>query len=280
MDESAARERFRSLLARPDDEVPLAECALTFAAEARPGLDVAAYLAQLDALAEALRRRHRPDMSVADTIVVLNRYLFDELGFAANAQDYYDPRNSYLNEVLDRRIGIPITLSVVYLEIGRRLGLVLDGVSFPGHFLVKCALKEGTVVIDPYLKGASLGIDDLTKRLRALQGGSAPRPPVSALLAAASSREIIVRMLRNLKVIHLEAKAWREALWALDYQLIAAPEAVEAYRERGNVYLEMECFRAALGDFEQYLKLAADADDAAEIRIRVAELKSVAARLN
>jgi regulator of sirC expression with transglutaminase-like and TPR domain len=280
MDEPAARERFRSLLARPDAEVPLAECALTFAAEACPGLDIAAYLARLDALAEALRRRHRPDMSAADTIVVLNRYLFDELGFAANAQDYYDPRNSYLNEVLDRRIGIPITLSVVYLEIGRRLGLALDGVSFPGHFLVKCALKEGTVVIDPYLKGASLGVDDLTKRLRALQGGAVQRPPVSALLAAASSREIIVRMLRNLKVIHLEAKAWREALWTLDYQLIAAPGAVEAYRERGNVYLEMECFRAALGDFEHYLKLAADAEDAAEIRIRVAELKRVAARLN
>jgi regulator of sirC expression with transglutaminase-like and TPR domain len=177
-------------------------------------------------------------------------------------------------------MGIPITLSVVYLEIGRRLGLALDGVSFPGHFLVKCALKEGTVVIDPYLKGASLGVDDLTKRLRALQGGSMPRPPVAELLAAATSREIIVRMLRNLKVIHLEAKAWREALWTIDYQLIAAPDTVEAYRERGSVYLQLECFRAALADFEQYLSLAANAEDAADIRIRVAELKSVAARLN
>ena len=276
-----ARARFTALLAQPAENVPLAEAALTFAREAYPVLDVEAYLARLDALADTLRRRLRPDMVAADKIVALNRYLFDEAGFAASAQDYYDPRNSYLNEVLDRRRGIPITLSVVYLELGRRLGLTLEGVSFPGHFLVKCPLKEGTVVLDPFQKGASLGVNDLRERLRAVQGsGAAARPPVAALLAAATPRQIVVRMLRNLQAIHLQAKAWREALWVLDYLLIAEPASVEVYRERAAVYLELECCRAALADYEIYLARAPGADDAAEVRARIAELKRAAARLN
>ncbi|MGH8619382.1 MAG: SirB1 family protein [Burkholderiales bacterium] len=278
---ASARARFDELLARSDRDLPLAETALTFAREAYPALDVALYVAQLDVLAETLRRRLRPDITAADKIVALNRYLFDEVGFKANAQNYYDPRNSYLNEVLDRRLGIPITLSVVYLELGRRLGLALEGVSFPGHFLVKCPLKEGTVVLDPYQKGASLGVDDLQRRLRAARGGGAGgKPPVKALLATATARMIVVRMLRNLQGIHLEAKAWREALWVLDYLLVAEPARAEGYRERAAVYLELECCRAALADYEAYLTRATAAEDAAEVRARIAELKRAAARLN
>jgi len=276
-----ARTRFAKLMSRPEREVPLAEAALTFAREACPVLDVEFYLARLDTLADTLQRRLRPDISAADKIVALNRYLFDETGFTANAQSYYDPRNSYLNEVLDRRLGIPITLCVVYLEVGRRLGLALEGVAFPGHFLVKCPLKEGTVVLDPYAKGASLGVDDLYRRLKAMRiGGAGAKPPVSALLAAATPRQMVVRMLRNLQSIYLEAKAWREALWVLDYLLIAEPARTQAYRERAAVYQELECCRAALADYERYLARAAGPADAAEVRARIAELKRAAARLN
>lgn len=277
---ASAHAHFAELMARPEREVPLAEAALTFAREAYPELDVWAYLARFDTMAETLRRRLRPDISAADKIVALNRYLFEETGFAANAQDYYDPRNSYLNEVLDRRLGIPITLCVVYLELGRRLGLALEGVSFPGHFLVKCPLKEGTVVLDPYQKGASLGVDDLYARLKAMQGGRGAKPPVATLLATATSRQIVMRMLRNLQGIHLEAKAWREALWVLDYLLTAEPAHVEGYRERAVVYQHLECCRAALADYEVYLARAAGAEDALDIRARITELKRAASRLN
>ncbi len=281
-DSASARMHFAELMSAPAREVSLAEAALTFACDATPSLDVAAYLARLDALADTLRRRLRPDISAADKIVALNRYLFDELGFAANAQAYYDPRNNYLNEVLDRRLGIPITLCVVYLELGRRLGLALEGVSFPGHFLVKCPLKEGTVVLDPYRKGVSLGVEDLYRRLKAMGGGGAGarRPPVATLLATATPRQIVVRMLRNLQGIFLEAKAWREALWVLDYLLIAEPAHAEGYRDRAAVYQQLECCRAALADYERYLARAAGAEDALDVRARIAELKRAAARLN
>ena len=280
MSAATARETFRTLLARPAADVPLAETALTFAREAYPELDPAAYLAQLDALGDALRSRLRADISPADAIVALNHYLFGELGFAGNAENYSDPRNSYLNDVIDRRLGIPVTLSVVYIELGRRIGLQLDGVSFPGHFLVRCSLPQGIVILDPYDKGASLGVDALRRRVRELRVGEDEAMPLSRLLVPAPSTQIIVRMLRNLYDIHALAKAWRDALWVLDYLLLAEPKFAPWHRERGTAYLQLECFQAALADFERYLMLAPDVSDAVDIRCRVAELRHGAARLN
>src|SRR3979490_2646139 len=139
--------KWSEIAARPEEEIDLAEAALVIAAEEYRDLDVFHYLKQIDERAATLKRRLRPDISTSETILALNRYLFDELGFSGNAADYYDPRNSFLNEVLDRRLGIPITLSMVYVEIGRRLGLALRGVSFPGHFLVKCTVRDGALVL-------------------------------------------------------------------------------------------------------------------------------------
>ena len=147
-------ERFMRIVAGPDEEINLAEAALLIATEEYRDLDIAAYLARLNNMAATLKRRLRPDITPADTIILLNRYLFDEHGFTGNAADYYDPRNSFLNEVLDRKRGIPLTLAIVYIEIGRRIGLPVQGVSFPAHFLVKCKLREGTVVLDPYAQAA------------------------------------------------------------------------------------------------------------------------------
>ena len=276
-----ATKRWKEIVAGPEEDIDLAEAALVIAAHEYPDLDVAAYVARIDELAETLKRRLRRDISPTDTLVALNRYLFEELGFSGNAANYYDPRNSYLNEVLDRRLGIPITLSLLCIAFGRRIGLALHGVSFPGHFLVKCVMRDGVVVLDPYARGASLSLDDLQQRLRALRGGTAPPlDMVQHMLAAAGRKDILVRLLRNLKSNYLERRDPGRALAAADRIIELAPRAAEEYRDRAGIYLDLECFRAALSDFRDYLMLNPGAEDAAMVQRRVVELQQIAARLN
>jgi regulator of sirC expression with transglutaminase-like and TPR domain len=274
-------ERFRQVVCGPDETINLGEAALLIAAEEYRDLDIASYLARLDQLAATLKRRLRPDIGPADTIVALNRFLFEEHGFSGDAADYYDPRNSFLNEVLDRKRGIPITLAVVYIEIGRRIGLPVQGISFPAHFLVKCPLREGTVVLDPYAKGISLSFDDLKQRIKSLRKGVEPsRSVVAGALATASNKDILVRMLRNLKGIYSHHKEWLKALAAVDRIIIALPDSAEEYRDRGMFYANLECFRAALFDLQAYLKMLPVAQDADVVREKVIELQAVASRLN
>jgi regulator of sirC expression with transglutaminase-like and TPR domain len=273
--------RWQEIASGPDERINLAEAAFLLAGGEYPGLDVAAYLARIEEIAAKLRVRLREDMPPAERILALNRYLFGELGFAGNAAEYYDPRNSYLNEVLDRRLGIPISLSVVYLEIGRRIGLPLQGVAFPGHFLVKCVVRDGAIVLDPYGKGASLSLDDLCTRLRVLRNGIEPDAgQIRMMLAVASNKEIIARMLRNLKGIYLQRREFTKAVAAIDCVIALAPQAADEYRDRGRLHLEMECFRAALADLRSYLLLKPDAEDAIVVRQKAAELQHIAARLN
>ena len=274
-------ERWKEIVAGPEEEIDLVEAALLVAAPEYPGLDIAAYLARLAEIAAALKRRLRGDISPTETLIALNRYLFDELGFRGNIGDYSDPRNSFLNEVLDRRLGIPITLSLITVEVGRRVGLALHGVSFPGHFLVKCMLRDGAVVLDPYARGASLSLEDLQQRLGALRGGAMPAPDmVRHLLAAAGKKTMLARMLRNLKGIYRERRDLARALAAADRIIALEPGAAEEYRDRAGVYLDLECFRAALSDFRNYLMLKPAAEDAAVVQQRVVELQQIAARLN
>ena len=273
-------ERWKEIVAGPEEDIGLAEAALVIAAHEYPGLDVNAYLARIAELAETLKGRLRRDIGPTDALVALNRYLFEELGFSGNTADYYDPRNSYLNEVLDRRLGIPITLSVLCIEIGRHIGLALHGVSFPGHFLVKCVVRDGVVVLDPYARGASLSLDDLQLRLKTLRGETPPPDMVQHMLAAAGRKDILVRLLRNLKSNYLERRDPARALAAADRIIELAPRAAEEYRDRAGIYLDLECFRAALSDFRDYLMLKPGADDAAVVQRRVVELQQIAARLN
>ncbi len=273
--------RFAQVVSGPDEAINLAEAALLIAAEEYRELEIEAYLGRLDEMAGTLKRRLRADISQADTVIALNRYLFDELGFAGDAANYYDARNSFLNEVLDRRRGIPITLALVYIEIGRRVGLPVHGVAFPAHFLVKCNLRDGTVVLDPYAKGASLSFDELRRRIRALRNGVEPtRSMVATMLVAASNREILARILRNLKGIYSHHKEWMKALTATDRIISVMPEFAEEYRDRGMIYLNLECFRAALFDFQAYLKMLPVARDADTVRQKVVELQALASRLN
>lgn len=280
--EALAAEQWRRITRMPDEDVSLAEGALWIAASEYPGLAVDDYLARLDEMANKLRSRLRADVATAEKLLALNHFLFSELGFSGNTDNYYDPRNSFLNEVLERRLGIPITLGVVYIEIGRRIGLGLYGVSFPGHFLVKCALRDGMVVLDPYSGGVSLGVDELQQRLRAAgSGADVDEAILSHLLSAASNKEVLARMLRNLKGVYGQQDDWLRALSASERLIALTPDdAAEEYRDRGGIYLKLECFRAALGDFNTYLKQCPGAHDVETVRAQIAELAARVARLN
>ena len=281
MQRETAEQRWAAIARGPDTNIDVAEAALLIALDEYPALNVAAYRARIDDMAVTLKRRLRADISTGDSILALNRYLFEELGFSGNGADFYDPRNSYLNDVLDRRLGIPITLSLVYIEIGRRCGLALHGVSFPAHFLVKCVVRDGAIVLDPYGKGACLGMEELQQRLHAVSPGAAPQADaVKSLLATAGPRDILIRILRNLKGIHLNKPDPLKALAVANRILDLAPDAAAEHADRGQIYLELECFRAALADFEESLRLAPKADGADAIRSRIAEILPLAARLN
>jgi regulator of sirC expression with transglutaminase-like and TPR domain len=277
----SAEKRWKEIAAGPEADIDLVGGALLIAAHEYPELDVAAYQARMDRIAATLKARLRRDIGPVDSIVALNRYLFEELGFRGNAREYYDPRNSFLNEVLDRKLGIPITLAIVYIEVGRHIGLALHAVSFPGHFLVKCPARDGVIVLDPYAGGASLSLEDLQQRLRALRGGAAPPADLAQrMLAAAGKKDILARMLRNLKGIYLQRRDFPRALAAADRVITLEPRAADEYRDRAGIYLELECFRAALSDFRNYLMLKPGAEDTAAVERRVAELQQIASRLN
>ncbi|OGI48372.1 MAG: hypothetical protein A2151_04045 [Candidatus Muproteobacteria bacterium RBG_16_65_34] len=273
--------RLRKIAGRSEQELDLAEAALLIAAEEYPDLDVAGYLRRLDELAEGLRGKlpEKPDLEHA--VAALNRFMFEEQGFSGDTENYYDPRNSFLNEVLDRRRGVPITLSIIYMEIGWRLGLPLEGVSFPGHFLVKLATAEGDVVLDPFHGGVPLSEEDLRERLDEtysdLRGLNAP---LERLLAASGKKEILVRMLRNLKLIYLREQEPTKALTVLDRILVVRPDLPEELRDRAQVYERLECYRAAAEDYQRYLALAPTADDAQDIHGHLVELRRVVSRMN
>lgn len=263
------------------EDVSLAEGALLIATEEYRDLDVDGYLHRVDEMGATLRRRLRSDISTTEALLALNRYVFEELGFSGNADDYYDARNSYLNDVIDRKLGIPITLAVIYIEIGRRIGLPLQGVSFPSHFLVKCVLREGAIILDPYARGASLGLEDLKQRMQALvKDVELDQIVMNTVLTPASPTDIFARILRNLRAIHLSKGDRLRALGASTRIITLTPGAAEEYRDRAQLYLELECFRAALEDFRSYLRLKPDAPDSEAVTAHIAELEPVAARLN
>lgn len=280
--EARAAAEWRRIAGMRDEDVSLAEGALWIAAAEYPDLVVDDYLRRLHEMGATLRGRLRADIATADKLIALNHYLFNELGFAGNSGDYYDPRNSFLNEVLERRLGIPITLGVVYIEVGRRIGLGLHGVSFPGHFLVKCALRDGVVILDPYSRGLSLSVDELRRRLQEAGGNAGVDEAILGhLLGAATNKEVLARMLRNLKAVYARQEDWLRALSSSERLIALDPDdAGEEYRDRGGIYLKLECFRAALGDFRTYLRQRPGAADAERVRSQLGDLAAVVARLN
>ncbi len=267
--EGKARARFAALLQR--DPVPLDEAALALAEEEYPLLDPDEVLVRLDGLAERVRRR-APAGRSASALQALRGVLSEEEGLRGNESDYSDPRNSFLNDVLERRLGIPISLCVIYMEVARRIGLTLQGVGFPGHFLAKYVAPSGAeVFIDAFNGGEMLSADECVARYRARTGG---RDLDRRHLAAVPTRQILARMLHNLKRTYLERKDDVRAYWVLDRILMLAPGQLEALRDRGLVCARLGVAAAAERDLEVYLSRAPSAADAAEVRRALAALRA------
>jgi regulator of sirC expression with transglutaminase-like and TPR domain len=236
----------------------LAPAALAIAGVEYPALDAAPYLQRLERMGEAAAGRlQRHDGAPAPILIAtLNAYLYEELGFSGNRQQYDDPRNSFLNEVLDRRLGIPISLAVVYLEIGRHAGLRLEGVNFPGHFLVRAPAGPAEmedVIVDPFHAGALLSEVDCRHLLRQHVGEQAAFD--QGLLATATRQHIVVRMLVNLKRLYVRMSSFPQARAIADLLLAVDPSALSELRDRGLLAYHMEDFAAALKDLETYLRL-------------------------
>ena len=269
-----------------DERMDLAAACLMIAQDAYPSLQVEHYLGEIERMALRLRARTPQAAAAEERIVALNELLFDDLGYRGNAHEYYDPRNSYLNEVIERRTGIPITLSVLYMELGRRVGLPLEGVSFPGHFLVRVQVRGGTLILDPFSGGAPQSEAELRSRLkRVIPQDVAPEVPVEELpldqfLEPASKRQILVRVLRNLKGIYRETDRPERLLEVLNRMLVLAPQATAELRDRGYVYQRLECWRPALKDLTEYLEREPDAADLDEVRVRMMELKALCTRMS
>lgn len=267
-------ERLSEIISADESEWNLVEAALLIAAVEYPDLDIPLYLQRVERLSDAVAARAQAFNSALDRVAELNLFLFEDQGFGVNADNYYDPRNSFLNQVLDRRLGIAITLSILYMEVGKRLSLGLRGVSFPGRFLVKFAHEQGEIVLDPVAGGASLGLTDLEALLKGSFGDAQGQlPPMGQLLAAAGKQDILVRLLRNLKSIYLHTNQLPKALSMLDLMLLIEPGLVDEWRERGELYQRLECFRPALQNYQHYLDKAAGTAYSDEVRRRISELR-------
>ncbi len=283
---SASLEAFAALLRTDDARIDLARACLLIAQDAYPELDVEHYLGEIERMALRLRGRLPDDSGAEARIIALNEFVFDELGFQGNSEDYYDPRNSYLNEVIDRRTGIPITLSVVYMTLGRRIGLPLEGVSFPGHFLVRLKLRRGVLMLDPFCRGEPQTEEDLRERLRRVVPAAAAAPvsvselPLEQFLDPASNRQILARLLRNLKVIYRHANEPLRTLEVLNRMLVLAPDSSTELRDRGLLYRDLECWSAALKDLTEYLEREPGASDAEALRADVVDLAARCARVS
>ena len=270
----SALEFFTSLVAE-DASLPLLEAAASIAQDEFPQLDTLAVLAEIDQLAARLKCKFPIDAVPVQRLRWLNRFFFQELGFAGNVNHYHDPNNSYLHAVLATRRGIPITLAVLYIELATQIGLTARGVSFPGHFLVKLRMPQGEVVIDPFT-GHSLSRDELDellapyKRNRGLQGDF--DAPLGLFLQTATARDVLARMLRNLKEVHRNAREPKRLLAVQQRLVVLLPRAWEERRDRGLVCAELGLIEPATRDLAAYLEHLPDAPDRARVEAQLLAL--------
>jgi regulator of sirC expression with transglutaminase-like and TPR domain len=278
-DVPADRKALEALLALPDEAIDLAQAALLIARQEYPDLEVGRYLLRLDDMAAEIGARLRGGEGAMSRIAHLNRYLFDDLGFRGNAEEYDDPRNSFLNDVLDRRLGIPISLSTVYMEIGRRLGFPMHGVSFPGHFLVRWFERDRQdILLDPFHRGRITSEDECRRRLDEAFGGRIPFR--TDLLRRARTRDILERMLLNLKILYEKEHDFHRALRAQNSLLCLRPDDAALLRERGLLHFRIACFAEACADLEAYLERAPHAPDADTVRRQMPKLRSLSPVMN
>ena len=262
---------FREAIDCPEDQIDLGRAALAIARQEYPDLKIDDYLSQLDGLGQVVELRIGDERNPYRIIAALNTVLFKELGFQGNRSEYYDPKNSFLNDVITRKKGIPISLSVVYMEVARRVGLSLEGIGFPGHFLVKYDDGDVEILIDVFDGGEIRAREDLDRMLQQLYRGQVSYQP--GFVAALGKRDILRRMLNNLKWIYLERGEPLKTLSVLDQLVILDPSAASEIRDRGLLYITLECYAQALDDLESYLRLTPGAEDAAMIKAQIESVR-------
>jgi regulator of sirC expression with transglutaminase-like and TPR domain len=273
-----SRKTFQQLVTLPDGAIPLAETALLMASEEYPQLEIRPYIDSLDGIADTIRSTMRAGDAPLETIDKINNILFETMGFRGNTENYYDPRNSFFNDVIERRIGIPITLSTLYLEIARRLEVPIVGVGMPGHFLVKYAARDVEFFLDPFNQGGILTLDDCRDRITEIYNGAVKFN--ERLLARVTHRQILLRMLHNLKAIYIKTESYEKSLAMVEMMMMVNPDDPEQYRDRGLLLLKRRQFEAAAKDLERYLKMAPRAADHAEIEEHYKDLRRIRALMN
>jgi regulator of sirC expression with transglutaminase-like and TPR domain len=278
MDYADWRAHFERLAEESGEELDIAEGALIIASDEYPHLDIEKYRIRLDTMAEHVRSHLPRDRDPKRTVEVLNRYLFGELRFSGNRENYYDPRNSYLNDVMDRKVGLPITLSIVYLSIGRRLGMPVFGVGLPGHFIVKWEDRKSRLLIDPFNRGEILDEAGVEARVRDTFHSQAQFQP--EWLVTVNGKYILIRLLNNLKAIFVQAQALTRAWQVVDKLLILDPRSPENIRDMGLLSIHVKAFRKAAIYLEEYLLSHSDAADADQLRAYLGTALAAIERLN
>jgi regulator of sirC expression with transglutaminase-like and TPR domain len=270
-----ARGQFAAEVSKPEAELSLARAALLVGKEEEPrGCDVERCLAWLDAFGEEARSRIEGRGAYGTRVEALSRYLFDEQGFTGNASNYDDPRNSMLHQVLERRLGIPITLSIVYMEVGRRAGLRVEGVGLPGHFIVRAyedayGDAEGTLV-DPFNRKVT-DEEECQRRLDGIYDGAVTIGEEH--LRAASVRAILTRVLGNLKAVYIRAELFRRSLAAVERILLVTPHDLDERRDRGMLLAQLNRMREAVAETQTYLNLAPNAPDSDSVREQLKKMQ-------
>ena len=265
------------MVSRDDEQIDIAEAALLIAAEEYPRLDVETYLDKLDHFGDLAREQAAGSHGAVDLITALNSTLFERLAFRGNSDSYYDPRNSFLNEVIDRRIGIPITLTVVYIDVARRIGFPVKGVGLPFHFIAKHEAESGDIFIDPFNKGRLLGAAGCAELVTEMGGGRIELQHEH--LEAVSTKQILIRMLSNLLGIYATSDH-RRALSTVERILLMNPESAPHIRDRGLLLASIGDSANAIFELKRYLELATNAADADSVREQIKSIRQTQARLN
>jgi regulator of sirC expression with transglutaminase-like and TPR domain len=261
-----------------DEDVDLVRASLVVARTEYPGLDIEAYASRVDEVARRVAARV-PDYDSQRALAAVNSVLFDELKLRGNREDYYDPRNSFLNDVLDRGLGIPITLSIVYMEVARRIGLPLTGVGMPGHFLLKHYREDGQEsLIDCFNRGDIVSRQDCQSRLDEIYSGEMQLRP--EFLHPISRRQILTRVLNNLKTVYLSTRNFRKALPIADLILVIHPHSPEDVKQRALLRYSLGLQRLAAEDLDEYLKISPSASDVDDIRQMVLSIRRMQALMN
>ena len=272
------RKQYSRIMQGTDQEVDLARAALLISGEIYPDLDMKRYLGLLDSMAEDVLRSTPSSGDPRHTAEALSEYLFRQQGFRGNDEDYYDPRNSYLNQVLDRQLGIPITLSLVYIEVGRRIGLPIEGIGLPGHFVVKVVGASDDLFVDPFNGGRLMASHECVEAVQSMFHGRVSFSPEH--LRPYSSRQLLVRLLGNLKIHYLQQNQLRRALASTDLMVITDPTATNNYKDRAAMLAQIGQHGLAVQDLGKYLEIDPEATDAPEVRRQIRTLWHIIAPPN